>query len=64
MPRDAKDLPAVVSHRQEGSEHQVISSNHAETLRGLKTQGAENISEAHMSIEDIALHILKRGRHA
>jgi len=52
-----------VSHKNEGKEHQLISSNCEETLRQLHQLGAENVHENRMSIDEIAVQILKEGNH-
>jgi len=52
---------AVVSHRSEGNDHQVISSDFAATLRQLNELGAENVNENRMSVDEIAVQILKGG---
>ena len=56
-------IAAAVSHRREGRDHQVVSSNFRETLRQLGELGAENVLENRMSIDEIAVHILKGGHH-
>lgn len=61
---DVHELKHTVHHLREENDHRIISSNHRETLKQLKEKGAENITETHMSIEDIAVCILKEGRHA
>jgi len=53
---------AVVNHRQEGTDHQVISANYQITLRQLSELGAENIQENRMTIDEIAVQILKGGK--
>ncbi len=53
---------SAVSHRKEGDDHQVISSDYGATLRQLQELEAENIQEMRMSIEEIAIQILKGGR--
>jgi ABC-2 type transport system ATP-binding protein len=53
------ELPAVVSHRHEGREHQVVSSDRAVTLERLGGLGAENVAAQRMSIDEIAVQILK-----
>ncbi len=50
---------AAVAHCQEGKNHQIISSDFHETLQQLKELEAENIQENRMSIDEIAVHILK-----
>ena len=52
-------LDAVISHRQEGKDHQVVSTDFAQTLRALTDLGAENVQENRMSIDEIAVQILK-----
>jgi ABC-2 type transport system ATP-binding protein len=52
---------SVVSHRREGTEHQVISSDFSMTLNQLKKLGAKNIQDTPMSIEEITVQILKGG---
>lgn len=53
---------SVVNHRREGHDHQVVSSDFESTLRQLKELGAENVQELRMSIEEIAVQILKGGK--
>lgn len=53
---------SIASHRKEGNDHLVISSNFEITLRQLKKLGAENVQDMRMSIEEIAVQILKGGR--
>ena len=52
-------LDAIMSHRKEGSDHQVISSDFKTTLHQLQELGAENVQDMRMSIEEIAIQILK-----
>jgi len=58
------DIPftSVVSHRRKGSDHLVISSDFQATLKLLKELGAENVQDMRMSIEEIAIQILKGGK--
>lgn len=53
---------AIVSHQKEGNDHQVISSDYETTLHQLQKLGAENILDMRMSIEEIAVQILKGGK--
>jgi hypothetical protein len=53
---------SIVSHRKEGNNHQVISSDFEATLRQLQELGAENIQDMRMSIEEIAVQVLKGGK--
>ena len=48
-----------VSIRSEGRERQVISSDYEVTLKQLSECGAENVHDNRMSIEEIAVQILK-----
>ena len=59
---DSKAFDAAVSHRNEGSDHQVISSDFQTTLKQLRELGAENVQENRMSIDEIAVQILKGGK--
>jgi ABC-2 type transport system ATP-binding protein len=53
---------SAVSHRRDGNDHQIISSDFDATLRQLQKLGAENIRDMRMSIEEIAVQILKGGK--
>jgi ABC-2 type transport system ATP-binding protein len=55
-------IKSAVSHRREGDNHQVISPDFEVTLQQLKELGAENIQDMRMSIEEIAVQILKGGK--
>jgi ABC-2 type transport system ATP-binding protein len=55
-------LDCMMSHRKDGHDHQVITSDFETTLRQLQQMEAENIQEMRMSIEEIAVQILKGGR--
>jgi ABC-2 type transport system ATP-binding protein len=52
-------LTHVFSHLADGHDHQVITAYFAKTLDELCQQGAENIRETRMTIDEIAVHILK-----
>jgi ABC-2 type transport system ATP-binding protein len=58
------DVPfkSAVSYRKEGEEHEIVSSDFEVTLRQLKELGAENVQDMRMSIEEIAVQILKGGK--
>lgn len=62
---DAENIAfeSVVSHRKEGKNHQVISSDFKTTLRQLQELGAENVQDMRMTVEEIAVQILKGGKH-
>jgi ABC-2 type transport system ATP-binding protein len=52
-------LPAVVDHRQVRHEHQVTSSDHEATLAALRALGAESVEVARLSVDEIAVEILR-----
>lgn len=56
-------LKAAVEHLTEKNEHQVISANADVTLGHLKTFNVENVQETRMTIDEIAVEILKGGGH-
>lgn len=59
------DLPleAVAAHEQEGASHRIVSSDAVRTLAGLANAGITDIEETRMTIDDIAVEILKGGRN-
>ena len=57
------ELSAVAEHRRVRSEHQVITRDAETTLRELGELGAEAVEASRMSIDEIAVQILKEGRH-
>jgi ABC-2 type transport system ATP-binding protein len=59
LPGDNLALEAVVHHRHEGLHHVAISSDRAATLRQLGELGAEDVAEHRMSIDEIAVQILR-----
>lgn len=58
---DDIELKSTVYHRREGSNHQIVSTDFEATLQNLRELGAQNIQENHMTIEEIAVEILKGG---
>lgn len=56
-------LEAVVDIRSEGRIHRVTSCDQEATIRSLKALGADNIEPIRMTLEEIAVEILKGGRH-
>ena len=50
---------AAVSIKKDGTDHRVVSYNSETTLNHLKALGAENIRENRMSIDEIAVQILR-----
>jgi len=55
------ELKSTVSHRREGPNHQIVSTDFEATLQNLRELGARNIQESRMTIEEIAVEILKGG---
>jgi len=57
------DPAAAVTHEREGDNHRIVTSDSKTTLEELKALGAESIQETRMNIDEIAVEILKGGRH-
>ena len=53
------DLNSVVNHTRDGEDHQVISRNYKDTLQHLQEIGAQNIHKTRLSVDDIAVEIMK-----
>jgi len=53
------DYDSVVSHNQDGKTHQIISTDFSTTLQQLKELSVENLQESRMSIDEIAVEIMK-----
>jgi len=58
---EAPDVPGVVEHRRVRSEHQVITRDAEATIQRLNELGAEAVEVARMSVDEIAVQILKEG---
>ena len=56
-------LEATASHKREGADHQIISFDYEATLRQLGELGAQNVQAYRMSIDEIAVQILKGVGH-
>ncbi|MBN1223660.1 MAG: ABC transporter ATP-binding protein [Candidatus Aminicenantes bacterium] len=58
---EKKDIShdSIISHIKDGNSHRVISSDFGKTMEYIKALGAENIQVVLMSIEEIAVAILK-----
>lgn len=61
LSRKDVEFKTIVSKIQEGKEYQVISYNVKKTLEQLKEIDAKNIRENRMTIDEIAVQILKNG---
>ena len=57
------ELSGVVEHRQVRAEHQVITREAEATLQQLNELGAEAVEVSRMSVDEIAVQILKEGHH-
>ncbi len=56
-------LTGVVEHRRVRAEHQVITRDAEATMQQLAELGAEAIEVSRMSVDEIAVQILKEGHH-
>jgi ABC-2 type transport system ATP-binding protein len=63
LPNEEIDLPGVVEHRRVRAEHQVITRDAPDTLQRLSEMGAEAVEVSRMSVDEIAVQILKEGHH-
>jgi ABC-2 type transport system ATP-binding protein len=61
LQRDDFELDGVVEHRRVRAEHQVITRDAEITLRQLAELGAETVEASRMSVDEIAVQILKEG---
>ena len=62
LAEDSGLFDGAVSHKQVGRDHQVVSRDCASTIRQLRELGAANIEEIRMSIDEIAVQILREGK--
>jgi ABC-2 type transport system ATP-binding protein len=63
LPDEEIELPGVVEHRRVRSEHQVITSDAEATIRRLEEIGADAVEVSRMTVDEIAVQILKEGHH-
>jgi hypothetical protein len=56
-------LAAAVEYRRVRAEHQVVTDDGEATLAHLRELGAEAIEQSRMTIDEIAVAILKGGNH-
>ena len=59
----SQTLSGVADHRQEGRNHELVSSDFNRTMSELQAAGVENIKEIRMSVDEIAIQILKGRGH-
>ena len=57
------ELAGVIEHRRVRAEHQVITRDAETTIQQLNELGAEAVEVARMSVDEIAVQILKEGHH-
>lgn len=53
------EFDSVVNHIRDGEDHQVISRNYRGTVKQLQDLGAQNIHDSRLSIDDIAVEIMR-----
>jgi len=53
------EYKSAVNQSQDGKTHQIISTDYTATLKQLKELGAKNLQEARLSIDEIAVEIMK-----
>lgn len=59
----ALQLPGVLVYRREGIEHFVLTSKRDEVLSLLKSQGIDGVLESRLTLDEIAVQILRGGIH-
>jgi ABC-2 type transport system ATP-binding protein len=57
-------LPGVISRRRERRTHLVVTTDREATLASLRELGAEGLETAALSLDEIAVEVLKGGVHA
>ena len=60
---EVTEVPAAVDHQREGSHHQVVTSDCEAMARYLSEVGISGVEENSMSINEIAVEILRSERH-
>lgn len=60
LPEGKTDFANTELIETEGNNYKIISNNFESTLSELKNLGAENVTETRMSVDEIAVQILKR----
>ncbi len=63
LQQDELDLAGIVEHRRVRTEHQVITREAEATIQQLSALGAEAVEVSRMSVDEIAVQILKEGHH-
>jgi ABC-2 type transport system ATP-binding protein len=60
---EVNTIDSAISYKREGNEHWVVSQNYEKSINQIRTLGVENIRVNRLSIEEIAVHILKGGEN-
>ena len=63
LPDEDLELTDIVEHRRVRAEHQVITRHAEATLQQLRELGAEAIETSRMTVDEIAVQILKENHH-
>jgi ABC-2 type transport system ATP-binding protein len=63
LSQEELELPGAVEHKRVRAEHQVITRDAEATLAQLSQVGAEAVEASRMTIDEIAVQILKEGHH-
>lgn len=64
LPGENVTFEAAANHCREGNHHQIISFDFNTTVSQLQHLGAENIRENRITIDEIAVYIMKGGKNA
>ncbi len=60
---EVEDIRGLVEHTRQGRFHQIVSSSGEETAQDLAAKGAESVRASAMTLEEIAVQIMKGGVH-
>jgi ABC-2 type transport system ATP-binding protein len=63
LPGEVSDIKGTVAARHDGDDHEVISRDGRKTLEELRARSASSIESARMTVDEIAVEILKGGRN-
>jgi ABC-2 type transport system ATP-binding protein len=63
LQQEEVELSGIVEHRRVRAEHQVITRDSEATLQQLTELGAEAVEVSRMTVDEIAVQILKEGHH-
>ena len=53
------EFDSALNHIRDGEDHQVLSANYRKTIKQLQELGAQNIHDSRLSIDDIAVEIMR-----